>query len=80
MTFAAKLKSERQRLGLSQADAARLLDMSAEWVSKCERDLTVPLLITQEGALVRLAKIKKALESKAKPNQKLTDAPRSNKL
>lgn len=64
MKFDHQLKQERKRLGLNQTEAARLLDMSAEWVSKCERDLTVPLLITQEGALARLAKIKTALKGK----------------
>jgi transcriptional regulator with XRE-family HTH domain len=58
MTFAEKLKSERKRIGLSQADLALLLGVSAEWVSKSERGLSTPLEITQEGALERLRKTK----------------------
>lgn len=54
MTFSEQLKSERKRLGLNQAEAAAVVEMSAEWVSKCERGLTVPPLISQEGALARL--------------------------
>jgi len=54
MTFAEKLKTARERLGLTQAEAALVVDMSAEWVSKCERGLTIPPAISQEGAMARL--------------------------
>ena len=36
MKFSARLKSERQRLGLSQAELARVLGVSFEAVSKWE--------------------------------------------
>lgn len=55
MSFAEKLKAARERLGLTQAGAARLLDVSFEAVSKWERALSTPAAITQEGALARLA-------------------------
>jgi transcriptional regulator with XRE-family HTH domain len=58
MKFSEKLKSERKRIGLSQPDLALLLGVSAEWVSKTERELSTPLEITQEGALARLRKTK----------------------
>ena len=64
MTFSEKLKSERERLCLTQAGVAPLLDVSAEWVSKVERELSTPLAITQEGALARLRKIKQRPKAK----------------
>ena len=54
MTFATKLKSERERLKLTQAELATILDVSFECVSKWERSLVTPSEITQEGALNRL--------------------------
>jgi len=57
--FSATLRLHRERLGLTQAEAALVVDMSAEWVSKCERGLTVPPAISQEGALERLRAAKK---------------------
>jgi transcriptional regulator with XRE-family HTH domain len=54
MTFADQLRKERQRLRLTQAEAADLLEVSFEVVSKWERELTEPAKITQEGALLRL--------------------------
>lgn len=59
MSFAEHLKTTRKRLGLTQAEAALLVDMSTEWVSKCERRLTVPPAISREGALERLRTAKK---------------------
>lgn len=59
MTFAQQLKSERQRLGLTRVEAARLLEVSASWVDKAERDVRDPIKITQEGALARLRQVKK---------------------
>lgn len=54
MTFSEQLKSERQRLGLSQAELARVLGVSFEAVSKWERVISTPAEIAQEGALARL--------------------------
>jgi transcriptional regulator with XRE-family HTH domain len=59
MTFAKQLKSERQRLGMTRVEAARLLEVSASWVDKAERDVREPIKITQEGALARLKQLKK---------------------
>lgn len=56
MTFAEHLKGQRQRLGLTQSEAADLLEVSASWVDKAEREIRTPIKITQEGALARLTK------------------------
>lgn len=58
MSFADHLKSERERLGLTQGQAAGLLSVSASWVDKAERDQRAPHILMQEGALARLSKIK----------------------
>ena len=72
MNFALKLKTARERLGLTQAEAALVVDMSAEWVSKCERGLTVPPAISREGALERLRVAKK--RGTHRPNAAISDA------
>jgi transcriptional regulator with XRE-family HTH domain len=59
MTFAEQLKGQRQRLGLTQSEAADVLEVSASWVDKAEREIRTPIKITQEGALARLTKAKK---------------------
>ena len=58
MTFSESLKSERRRLGLNQSEAAALLEVSFEALSKWERGLSTPAEITQEGAMARLKKAK----------------------
>jgi transcriptional regulator with XRE-family HTH domain len=58
MTFAEQLKSQRQRLGLTQSEAADLLEVSASWMDKAEREIRTPIKITQEGAIARLSKAK----------------------
>jgi hypothetical protein len=35
-----------------------LLEVSASWVDKAEREIRTPIKITQEGALARLTKAK----------------------
>lgn len=59
MDFAAQLKSERERTGLTQKGAALALGQSQSIIEKWERGDRTPSEITQEGALARLAKIKK---------------------
>lgn len=59
MNFAEQLKSQRQRLGLTQSEAADLLEVSASWVDKAEREIRTPIKITQEGAIARLTKSKR---------------------
>ena len=59
MTFAEQLKSQRQRLGLTQSEAAEMLEVSASWVDKAEREIRTPIKITQEGAIARLSKAKR---------------------
>jgi DNA-binding XRE family transcriptional regulator len=59
MKFADQLKHERERLGLTQAGAAALLDVPARTYWEWEAEKTTPYAITQEGALRRLSTTKK---------------------
>lgn len=59
MTFPEQLKAERKRLDLTQAELAALLDVPARTYWEWESGKTTPYAITQEGALARLAKVKK---------------------
>jgi len=61
MTFAAKIKSERERLGLTQSQAAAVLDVSPRAIWQWEQGRE-PIALTQEGALMRLAKRKPKAE------------------
>lgn len=54
MTFAEKLKAERLRLGLTQAECAELLEISKRALEEWESGNRVPLVVAQEGALARL--------------------------
>lgn len=56
MNFAEQLKSERERLGLTQAGAAAVLEVSKSAVEKWEAGFKTPSSLTQEGALARLKK------------------------
>lgn len=57
MTFAEQLKSERERLGLTQAACAALFEVSKSAVEKWEAG-KVPLKPMRVGALAILATIK----------------------
>jgi len=70
MSFAEKLKAARERLGLTQAEAAALLDVSFEAVSKWERGLSTPAAITQEGALSRLSSAGRAAGAGGVPKKR----------
>jgi len=54
MKFADNLKTERERLGINQAQAASLLGVSKSVIAKWEIADRTPLKLTQEGALQRL--------------------------
>lgn len=54
MKFADQLKSERKRLGITQAQAASLLGISKSAVSKWEIVDRTPMPLTQEASLLRL--------------------------
>ena len=55
MKFADQLKSERERLGLTRAGAAAILqDVTASWIDKAESGLRVPHVWMQAEALRRL--------------------------
>lgn len=58
MSFAEQLKTQRQRLGLTQSEAAAALELPARTYWEYENGKTVPQAITQEGALARLANLK----------------------
>lgn len=57
-TFAADLKAERQRLNLTQAQTADLLEVKKTTVEKWEYGTNIPLAVTAEGVLARLRKAK----------------------
>lgn len=59
MNFAETLKAERSGLGLTQAQAAELIDVPARTYWEWEAGKTTPYAITQEGALGRLRATKK---------------------
>ena len=58
MIFSLLLQSERARTGLTQAEAAAFLGISKSALGKWETGVKTPLLLTQEGAIARLAKLK----------------------
>lgn len=58
MTFAQQIKSIRERLGLTQAEASEVLEVSKSALEKWEAGTKVPLAIAREGAMARLAKHK----------------------
>ena len=55
MSFAEQLKTERERLGLTQAQVASLLNVPARTYWEWEASKTTPYAISQEGALKRLS-------------------------
>lgn len=57
MKFSELLKSERARLGLTQSEAAALLEVSPRAIWQWESGKE-PITLTQEGALARLRKAK----------------------
>lgn len=59
MSFAEKLKSERERLGLTQAQAASLLSIAKRTYCDWEYGITTPPEVAQEGAFARLRAMKK---------------------
>jgi DNA-binding XRE family transcriptional regulator len=62
MTFPESLKHHRERLQLTQAQLAVLLEVSPRAIWQWEKG-QVPIVLTQEGALARL----KALKPKTPP-------------
>lgn len=58
MSFATEIKATRERLGLTQAGAAALLQISKSALEKWENGTKEPKPLMQEGALARLAKLK----------------------
>jgi transcriptional regulator with XRE-family HTH domain len=55
MSFAERLRSERNRLGLTQAGADALLDTCKGQVATWEGGYNTPHILTQEGAMARFA-------------------------
>lgn len=60
MSFADQLKQERERLGITQAQAASLIAVPDRTYWEWEAGKTTPYAITQEGALTRLRTTKKS--------------------
>jgi DNA-binding XRE family transcriptional regulator len=58
MSFADELKQERERLGITQAQAASLLSIAKRTYCDWEYGITTPPEVAQEGALARLRKAK----------------------
>lgn len=58
MDFTEKLKAQRERLGLTQAELAAFLDVSPRAVWQWEKGM-LPHILTQEAALARLTKAKR---------------------
>jgi DNA-binding XRE family transcriptional regulator len=61
VSFADQLKTERKRLGLTQAGAASALEIGLRTYAVWERDddpKRKPHVLTQEGAYARLRKLK----------------------
>lgn len=55
MSFAQDLKKERERLGLTRAEASAFLrDVSASWIDKAESGVREPHVWMQAEALRRL--------------------------
>lgn len=58
MSFTAIIKQERERLGITQAQASSLLSIAKRTYCDWEYGKTTPPEVAQEGALARLRKIK----------------------
>ena len=58
MNFATQLKSERERLRLTQEEAAQALSTSKSWVEKAEYSSRDPHILLHEGALARLKNLR----------------------
>lgn len=58
MSFANQIRDERERLGITQAQAAALLSIAKRTYCDWEYGITTPPEVAQEGALARLQKIK----------------------
>jgi predicted transcriptional regulator len=58
MNFADQLKSEQDRLGLTQAEVAALLEVSPRAVWKWLHGDEPELAVTREGVIARLKKAK----------------------
>ncbi len=54
MNFSETIRTERERLGLTQAGVAARLGVSKSVIEKWEAGTRTPLAITQEGVLSRL--------------------------
>lgn len=57
MSFSAQLKTERQRLSLTQSEAAAILEVSKSALEKWEAGTKSPKALMREGALARLARL-----------------------
>lgn len=58
MSFSDLIKAERARLGLTQGEAATLLEVPSRTLWEWEHGKTTPLPVAQEGVKARLKKAK----------------------
>jgi DNA-binding transcriptional regulator YiaG len=58
VTFADTIKAERKRLGLTQAEAAAVLEVPARTLWEWEHGKTTPLPVAQEGVIARFKSVK----------------------
>ncbi len=69
MSFAQELKQERERLGLTRAEASAFLrDVSASWIDKAESGIREPHVWMQAEALRRL-RASKSPQQNSDPNR-----------
>ena len=78
MSFAEKLKTTRESLGLNQAEAAALLECGKRTLEHWEAGDRVPLAITQEGALARLRATKQPRKQRGQNDQGDSQSPAKN--
>lgn len=64
MTFSQKLKAERERLGLTQAEADTKLKLGKGQFAAWESERNAPHEIMQTGVIERLKKLKPARKTK----------------
>jgi transcriptional regulator with XRE-family HTH domain len=60
MTFPDKLRSERARLGLTQAQTEKALGLTKKQIATWEQGRNTPRLIVQESIIDKLKKIKRS--------------------
>ena len=71
MSFCDILKRQRQRLGLTQTEAAARVEVAIRTWQHWEEGTRVPLKVAQEGTLARLHKFAQSAKRKPLTNNKV---------